>query len=76
MWATTRAKIVELGFWKQNMKYIVIVLVILGAFLTPDGSGLSMWLISGPLIILYVVGLTVIKITSKYSQKVREVSQE
>lgn len=76
MWATTKAKIVGLDFWKQNMKYIVIVLVILGAFLTPDGSGLSMWLISGPLIILYVVGLTIIKITSKYPQKVSEVSQE
>lgn len=61
MWAASKSNLVTFNFWKQNMKYIIIVIVILGAFITPDGSGITMWFISGPLIILYVIGLIILK---------------
>lgn len=62
MWATAKLNLVTISFWKQNVKYVIILIVVLGAFITPDGSGITMWFISGPLIILYVTGLIVLKI--------------
>jgi sec-independent protein translocase protein TatC len=32
--------------------------------LTPDGSGITMWFITIPLIVLYIAGLAVIKFDS------------
>lgn len=62
MWALTRTTFVKSMFWKKNFKYIMIVLVIVGAIITPDGSGVSMWFVTGPLIFLYVIGLLLIEL--------------
>jgi len=37
-------------------------LVILGAIITPDGSGITMWFVVGPLMLLYVIGIIAIQI--------------
>lgn len=73
MWATSKSNLVTFNFWKQNMKYIIILIVILGAFITPDGGGITMWFISGPLIVLYVLGLIIIKNNSKSNFTVKRV---
>ncbi|MGI0066427.1 MAG: twin-arginine translocase subunit TatC, partial [Nitrosotalea sp.] len=31
----------------------------LGAAITPDGSGVTMWFIAGPMIVLYLIGMIV-----------------
>jgi sec-independent protein translocase protein TatC len=62
MWALTTTKFVKSMFWKKNFRYIMIILVIIGAIITPDGSGVSMWFVTGPLILLYVIGLMLIEI--------------
>jgi sec-independent protein translocase protein TatC len=36
-------------------------LVIFGALVTPDGSGVTMWFVAGPMIVLYVIGMLVIE---------------
>jgi sec-independent protein translocase protein TatC len=36
--------------------------VIFGALITPDGSGLTMWFISFPMLLLYFLGILLIKI--------------
>lgn len=49
-------------FWIKNLKYALIVIIIFGAIITPDGSGLTMWFISIPMIILYFIGILIIKL--------------
>ncbi|MDP8906745.1 MAG: twin-arginine translocase subunit TatC [Thermoproteota archaeon] len=62
MWALTTTKFVKSMFWKKNFRYIMIILVIIGAIITPDGSGVSMWFVTGPLIFLYGIGLMLIEL--------------
>lgn len=62
MLVLTRLGIVRLVFWKNNLKYFAVILIIFGAFITPDGSGVTMWFVAGPLIFLYIVGIIMIKI--------------
>jgi len=38
-----------------------VVIVIFGAVITPDGSGVTMWFIAIPMILLYVAGMVVIE---------------
>lgn len=73
MWATSKLDLVTINFWKQNMKYALILIVILGAFITPDGSGITMWFISGPLIVLYAIGLIILKSSFKNNSMVKQV---
>ena len=61
MWALTKIKIVNYRFWRNNFRYAIIILVILGAFITPDGSGVTMWFVVGPLTFLYVIGLITVE---------------
>jgi sec-independent protein translocase protein TatC len=49
-------------FWLKNFRYALIFIVIFGAVITPDGSGLTMWFISIPMLLLYFLGILIIKI--------------
>ena len=57
MCAITQFKIVEPMFWRNNLRYIIIIIVIFAAVITPDGSGITMWFVAGPMLLLYVVGM-------------------
>ncbi len=57
MYAVTASGMVDERFWRRNIKWAVIGIVILGAAITPDGSGVTMWFVSGPLIGLYLIGM-------------------
>jgi sec-independent protein translocase protein TatC len=48
-------------FWRDNFRYAAIVLVIFGAIITPDGSGITMWFVSGPMLLLYVAGMLIVE---------------
>jgi len=56
MWAITKADIVEPDYWKQNILYAIALIVVFGAIITPDGSGVTMWLVAAPMIALYLAG--------------------
>jgi sec-independent protein translocase protein TatC len=45
------------GFWRKNIRYAIVAIVIFGAVITPDGSGVTMWFIAGPMIALYLAGM-------------------
>lgn len=68
MWSLTKTRIVNTNFWKDNLRYVVIFLVILGAIITPDGSGITMWFIVGPLMLLYVIGIVAIQADLRISK--------
>jgi sec-independent protein translocase protein TatC len=48
-------------FWRSNFRYAAIVIVVFGAIITPDGSGVTMWFVAGPMIALYLVGMLIVE---------------
>ena len=69
MWATSVSEMVEPRFWRNNIRYAVIIIAIFGAVITPDGSGVTMWFVAGPMILLYVLGMLFIE--SKIKTKLK-----
>jgi len=57
MYAISVSGAVDAGFWRKNIRYAIVVIVIFGAVITPDGSGVTMWFIAGPMIALYLAGM-------------------
>ncbi|MEM4736399.1 MAG: twin-arginine translocase subunit TatC [Nitrososphaeria archaeon] len=56
MWGLTKLGIVNPDSWKKYFWYFVVFSIIYGAFITPDGSGITMWFVAIPMIVLYVLG--------------------
>lgn len=48
-------------FWQRNFRYAIIIITVFGAIITPDGSGVTMWFISLPMIALYAIGILAIR---------------
>ena len=61
MYAISASGMVDSDFWRKNIRYAIVAIVIFGAVITPDGSGVTMWFIAVPMIILYVAGMIVIE---------------
>ncbi|MFY3739700.1 MAG: sec-independent protein translocase protein TatC [Candidatus Nitrosomirales archaeon] len=61
MWAVSAAGMVEPRFWRDNLRWAVVIIAIFGAVITPDGSGITMWFVAGPMILLYVVAMIFIE---------------
>lgn len=61
MYAISAAGMVDSDFWRKNIRYAIVIIVIFGAVITPDGSGVTMWFIAGPMIALYVIGTLIIE---------------
>jgi sec-independent protein translocase protein TatC len=61
MYALTMAGIVDSKFWRKNARYAILAIVVFGAIVTPDGSGVTMWFIAVPMMALYFGGMAVIE---------------
>ncbi len=61
MYAATVSGLTDARFWRKNIRYAIVALVIIGAAVTPDGSGVTMWFISGPMIGLYLAGMMLLE---------------
>jgi sec-independent protein translocase protein TatC len=61
MYAISLTGIVDSKFWRNNFRYAAIILVIFGALITPDGSGITMWFLALPMISVYVLGMLAIR---------------
>lgn len=48
-------------FWRSNFRYAILILVIFGALITPDGSGVTMWFVSIPMLLLYLAGMLIVE---------------
>jgi sec-independent protein translocase protein TatC len=57
MYAATVSGLTDAAFWRKNIRYAIVIIVIFGAVITPDGSGITMWFIGGPMIALYITGM-------------------
>lgn len=65
MYAISATGVMSPSFWRHNFRYAIIILAIFGAAITPDGSGITMWFVSGPMIALYVVGMLFVERRAK-----------
>lgn len=70
MWLFTIVGIVDATYWRKNIRYAFVVMVFLGAALTPDGSGVTMWFVTLPMLGLYVAGYLIIRASSPASQRI------
>ena len=61
MYAISASGITDTKFWRSNIRYAIVAIVIFGAVITPDGSGVTMWFIAGPMIGLYLAGMYIIE---------------
>jgi len=56
MYGLSYLGIVRADFWKKYWRYATIGIFLFGAIITPDGSGVTMMLVSIPMLALYVIG--------------------
>jgi len=61
MYAVSASGIIDSDFWRKNIRYAIVAIVIFGAVITPDGSGITMWFVSIPMMALYMAGMIVIE---------------
>jgi sec-independent protein translocase protein TatC len=61
MYGVSLTNVVSPRFWRDNLRYAGIILVVFGALITPDGSGVTMWFVAGPMIGLYLAGMLIIE---------------
>lgn len=57
MYAISASGMTDQKFWRRNIRYAIVIIVIFGAIITPDGSGITMWFVAGPMIALYLIGM-------------------
>lgn len=62
IWVLTKTKVVKPRFWRNNIRYLIVILILFGAVITPDGSGVTMWFVIGPMLLLYVIGTLVVEL--------------
>ncbi|MEE9489510.1 MAG: twin-arginine translocase subunit TatC, partial [Thermoplasmata archaeon] len=56
MVGSTFLGVVDDHFWRRNWRFAAVAIFIFGAVITPDGSGITMMLVSLPMLGLYVLG--------------------
>jgi sec-independent protein translocase protein TatC len=61
MYAISMSGMVGKDFWRKNIRYAIVIIIIFGAVITPDGTGVTMMLVAGPMIGLYVLGILFIE---------------
>src|SRR3972149_6155133 len=69
MYAATASGVIDATFWRKNIGYAIVIIVIFGAVITPDGSGITMWFIAGPMIALYFAGMFFVERKEKHMMK-------
>lgn len=57
MFLLSKIQLVPAYFWRAHWRGAVLTTIIFSAVVTPDGSGVSMLLLSGPILGLYFIGL-------------------
>ena len=59
MFVLARLGIVTAGFLARNIKYAVLIIFIVAAVITPDGSPTNQILVGAPMVVLYLVGIII-----------------
>ena len=65
MYIISITEIMSPKFWRNNLRYAILAVTIFGAAITPDGSGVTMWFVAGPMIALYLIGMLIVERRAK-----------
>jgi len=57
--------IVSPDFWKEHWRWAVLISLIFAAVITPDGTGVTMFMVVVPMLLLYFIGYVISKSGSK-----------
>jgi len=68
MYVLSISEVISPRFWRNNLRYAIIAIAIFGAAITPDGSGITMWFVAGPMIGLYLVGMLIVERRAKRAE--------
>lgn len=71
MYGLSYLGIVTPDFWKRNWRYATIAIFIFGAVITPDGSGVTMMLVSIPMLFLYLAGYVAVARRNKHMARAK-----
>ena len=69
MYALSQSGMIDALYWRKNIRYAIVILVIFGAIVTPDGSGVTMWFIAAPMMALYLAGMLIVERKEKEIMK-------
>ena len=69
MYAVSLSGLTDAKFWRRNLRYAIIVIIVFGAVITPDGSGVTMWFVSLPMIALYGAGMAIVERQERQTNK-------
>jgi len=72
MLVLARLGVVTAGFLARNIKYAVLLIFVVAAVITPDGSPVSQALVAAPMFVLYLIGILVAWLFGKSAQKEEE----
>jgi sec-independent protein translocase protein TatC len=61
MYGLSLTGLVDSTFWSKNLRYAIVIIAIFWALITPEGSGITMWFVSIPMIVLYLLGIMIIR---------------
>lgn len=53
----SKLSLIEAGFWKRNWRTAILISLIFSAIITPDGTGITMLILSLPITGLYFLGM-------------------
>lgn len=65
----TSLSLIPASFWRQKFRHAVVLLLVVSAIITPDGSGISMLLMTAPVSALYGIGALICVRVEKVSQR-------
>ena len=76
MYTVTMTGIINSNFWRKNLRFAILGIVVFGAIVTPDGSGVTMWFIAVPMMTLYLGGMLVIehKKSKRFKSQIKDKS--
>ena len=76
MYTVTMTGIINSNFWRKNLRFAILGIVVFGAIVTPDGSGVTMWFIAVPMMALYLGGMLVIehKKSKRFKSQIKDKS--
>jgi sec-independent protein translocase protein TatC len=53
--------LVSPDFWKEHWRWAVLLTLVFAAVITPDGTGITMFLVAVPMLVLYLTGYVISK---------------
>ena len=65
MYLLGRLGVIRPNFWRENWRASLTVFLVVSAVITPDGSGVTMMLLSVPMMALYGLGMTLSEVANR-----------